>query len=126
MPRRARWRRRVGKDCCNRRRDGSAERGWPRDQLKQRDAERPEVGARVDAPQASELLGRHVDGRTHGLQRPREPSVDLVGNLRDAEVENLDDRSVGRLAQEKVCRLQVAVNDAEQMRLLIAMHACRM
>jgi hypothetical protein len=95
----------------------------PADELVQDDAEGPDVGARVDVLRAAKLLGRHVHRRAHDGRRGREPCVPRpisagLGRLGDAEVEHLHEtRPVGLRREKEVRRLQVAMDEAEPVRL---------
>ena len=91
-----------------------AHEGWPAgDHLEHDATERVDVRAVVDRVQPTGLLGRHVKGRSKhaaGLGVPHGG----VQELRDPEVEDLDDRAplVLRERQEDVVGFKVAVNDA--------------
>ncbi|MEI2648580.1 MAG: hypothetical protein V9G15_06115 [Dermatophilaceae bacterium] len=65
-----------------------------REHLEDHHAEREDVGARVDRVRRVRLLRRHVLGRAHDHAGPREPAIELAGDLqlRDAEVEQLEQR----------------------------------
>ena len=86
--------------------------------LVQHDAEREEIAPRVGGP-APRLLRRHVrDGAHHYAWRRRQTARLAAGrllrsDLRDPEVENLDDVVAG---DEHVFRLQVAVDDSAVVR----------
>jgi len=98
------------------------ERPAPREHLEHDDAEREDVGARVDRA-ARELLGRHVARRPdddagagrRGRQRRRVRDVArrVAAELRDPEVEDLDAPAVGH---EHVVGLDVAVDHARAVR----------
>jgi hypothetical protein len=88
------------------------------DRLVQHRAERPDVGPRVDMTRRAHLLGRHV--RRAAEQRPGlgERQLGSRRRLRDPEVEDLEQHAaVGARRQEQVGRLDVAVHDAERVRL---------
>jgi hypothetical protein len=97
------------------------EGGAARHQLEEDDAERPDVRPRVDVLGRAHLLGRHVERRAHQRGRPRHrpwPGPARVGHLRDAEVEHLDRELAVRAPDaEEVRRLEVAVDDAERVRV---------
>ena len=98
------------------------ERPALREQLEEHDAERPDVGARVDVPRRAHLLGRHVERRAEHRARSREPGHFAARSprigLRHAEVEHLDLRRAADGAREKqVLRLEIAVHDARGVRL---------
>ena len=69
----------------------------PREQLEEDDAERPDVGARVDVARRAHLLGRHVERRAEHRPRLREAAADAAAGARDrlgdAEVEHLHARA---------------------------------
>jgi hypothetical protein len=79
-------------------------------------AERPDVGAPVDVAPRHHLLRAHVLRRAE--HRPGLGGVIGVLDLGDAEVEHLDDAPVvAPIGEEQVRGLEVAVDDAERMRL---------
>ena len=66
------------------------------------------------------LLRRHVERRPDrhaGRRGGRRRRVRVGRDLRDAEVEHLEDALAGLLGQEQVRRLEIAVNDAGGVRL---------
>ncbi len=82
-------------------------------QLVQDAAERVEVCGRRD-PLGTELLGRHVAGRTDAHARAGQAGlVGIVHDRTHAEVEDLDGAVAG---QHRVGRLQVAVDDPRRVR----------
>ena len=84
--------------------------------LEREDAERVEVAARVER-QAAALLGRHVLRRAEHDAGLRLHAVALE-QLRDREVEQLHEvRRARHVQQEHVVGLDVAVNDADRVRL---------
>ena len=97
-----------------------AEGAETRQQLVEHDAQRPDVRARVDLARLADLLRRHVRRRAEGRVGGGQIVLIFteVGHLGDAEVENLDQRrSIGAGGEEEVGGLEVAVDDAERMRL---------
>ena len=89
------------------------ERIPPRERPVEDHAHRPDVGARVDLRGTLGLLGRHVLGRAHQHAHAGLAGVLALGELRDAEVHQLDQQPprLG-LVQEDVLGLEVAVDDA--------------
>src|SRR4029077_4014089 len=83
----------------------------------------PDVRSRVDGAAVRDLLGRHVLRRADDRRADRQVFVlglDALAraDLRDAEVEDLDGRfAVEPVRQEQVGRLEVAVDDAADVRL---------
>ena len=76
------------------------------DELEEDDADRPDVGARVDLLRAAQLLGRHVERRAEHRGRRRQLAGRHVERraarrLRDAEVEHLDDGAPVRTRARK-------------------------
>ena len=118
-PLRAQRRRRVHRNHrAQSGRAGRVEDRRGREQLEEDRAERPDVRAEVDVLQAAHLLGRHVERRAHHRVGRGQVRRVLVDGLRDAEVEDLHARrAVGRLGDEEVLRLEVAMDDAELVRL---------
>ena len=96
-----------------------AERVLPGDQVIEHDAQRVDVGARVDAV-AANLLGRHRVRRAEPGADDGQPALARVGvqQLGDAEVQQLDHALAADLGDEDVARLEVAVDDAEIVRRL--------
>ena len=94
------------------------ERQTAGDALEDDDAERPQIGAMVDAAQPAGLLGRHEERRAEqsaGLGARRDTDRARRGlDLRNAEVEHLGHVFVviGAAHEKDVLGLQVAVNDA--------------
>ena len=82
-------------------------------------AERVEVGAPVDLRRVAPLLGRHVRRRAHRARRARRDAGERTGQLRDAEVEDLDAFAARQLAigdEEDVVGLEIAMRDAGVVR----------
>ncbi len=97
-----------------------AEGDVPGEQLEEDDAERPDVGALVDVARRPELLGSHVARRAHDGRGLRHglALIGREGDLRDAEVEDLDGRrAVGPVREEQVRGLEIAVDDAVRVGL---------
>jgi hypothetical protein len=94
------------------------ERVRPREDLVEDDAEREDVAAPVDGARAA-LLGAHVRELAAHLAHLLVAGLvdDRVDGLRDAEVGDLDLALPG---DEHVLRRDVAVDDAERPRLLVA------
>ena len=94
-----------------------ADRVHARKRLVERDPEAVEVAAVVD-PLALGLLGRHVGERAHDIAGARERLV--PGEVRDAEVRELGHAggSAGRIGDQHVLGLDVAVHDAALVRVL--------
>ena len=90
-------------------------------ELEEHDAEREDIGPVVDR-MAERLLGRHVG---HGAEHhPGDRDLRLrdfrvltaiLDELREAEIEHLDEASVG---PHQVCALDVAVDDAARVRFV--------
>ena len=104
--------------CFGQRLATEVERQPSREQLVEDDAERVDVGSRVELRHVpDDLLGTHVAHRPDHLARHRlyrRLQFGLRG-AREAEVEHL---GPARFGDEDVGRLQVAVNDAAVMRVL--------
>ena len=83
-------------------------------ELPEHDAEREDVGRAIDLG-AAHLLGRHV--RELALERARARRREPVGDLGDAEV---DDLRVAVVGDEEVVRRDVAVDEAEELAVLAA------
>ena len=81
--------------------------------LKHRYAQRVDIG--TSAALALQLLGRHVLGSTHDLNRLRYGFI-VLGTGGQTEVGDLDDRPAGRRQQHYVSRLEVAMHDAQMVR----------
>ena len=99
------------------------ERHAPRQKLEQDDAERPDVGARVDVARRRHLLGRHVERRAHHGRRLRS-CRDRSPRRRCPVTFEMPKSSTlttgepsARRHEEQVRRLEVAVDDAERVRL---------
>ena len=114
-------RRRVGDEHrgADLRKRVSVERWRAREELVEDDSERPDVGARVDVARRRELLGRHVERRSHEVARARELLLDAVdAHLRDPEVDDLHDARRILAPREKQVRwLQITMNDPRGVRL---------
>ncbi len=94
------------------------ERRSARKKLEDDRAQRPNVGARIDPTRVAYLLRGHVGWRTEHLSGRRNALIGRVGRLGDAEVEHLHERRPVRPMREKEVRgLEVAVDDAETMRV---------
>ena len=94
------------------------ERALARDHLEQHDADRVDVGARVDRPAADRLLGRHVVRRADDDVGLRGVAADVAAQAREAEVEDADVIAGAQLlADHDVRRLDVAVDDALRVRV---------
>ena len=97
------------------------ERRAPREHLVEHDAQRIDVDAMIGVLARAHLLRRHVFGRAHDVARQRDVAGRRRvgdGQLGHAEVQHLavTDRSVRVHAQEDVVRLQIAVDDAVEVR----------
>ena len=103
-----RRRRRIDDEVGEHERDAVLERETSRGHVVEHDAQRVEIGPRVDAP-LHELLGRHVRKRAdqppRGRGHPRERSIQQPG---DPEVEHLD---LAASCHHDVSGLEVAVHD---------------
>ena len=95
------------------------ERRDPGEELVENEPERPDVRARIDVLRGAHLLGRHVERRAHERPGRRHPGVARARrDLRDPEVEDLEDARAVRLPrEEEVARLQIAVDDAGRVGL---------
>jgi hypothetical protein len=95
----------------------SAERRSTLQKLVKHHAQRPDVAAVIDVARRAHLLGRHVRWSAHhGLGRGK--LAVHRRKLRDSEVEDLEQqRSIGTSRDEEVGRLDVAMHDAERVRL---------
>ena len=91
-----------------------AERQPTCEHLVRHDADRPQVGARIDPARIVELLGRHVRRRAE-LRIGRGPHAReaRVEDLRDAEIEELD--LLLCPGEEHVLGLQIAVHEAARV-----------
>ena len=75
------------------------------------------VAPRVDLGRRADLLGRHVVRRAHD-DRGRRELLRVVFDLGDAEIEHLEHDAAARLTRhEQVRGLEIAVHDAERVRL---------
>ena len=82
------------------------------EELVEDDAERPDVGPRVDRARRHQLLGRHVDRRAEDARVARHEFLAVAGDLRQPEVDHLEDRRARRaLRQKEIRRLEVAMDD---------------
>ena len=117
-PQRAQRHRRLVEDAPAR--DGEVRRGEGRrsgEQLVEHDARRPDVAPPVER-HPLHLLGRHVPGRSEDVPLLRDRRLARQIELRDAEIEELHDAPpVGPLHDEEVRGLEIAVDDAERVRL---------
>ena len=116
-PNRAQRRERLARVPLGEERIGPGEGHAPGEHLEEDDAERIHVGAWV-AADAGGLFGRHVLGRARDDRaRRRVARPGLARDLREAEVDQLDDLApVGSVHQEEVLRLDVAVDHARPVR----------
>jgi hypothetical protein len=111
----------VKDQCLGRRvRD---ERHTAGEQLEEDDAHRVQVAPAVEGISAA-LLGAHVLGRPADETRPRERRACarsvrvLLEHLGEAEIDDLDEVEAGaQRLEDDVVGLQVAVHDAERVRL---------
>ncbi len=82
------------------------------------DADRPEIRAEVDVLGTEELLRAHVVRRAdHAAGRGQAEALVVLTLLGDPEVEHLHEGLAVDVDQEHVVRLDVAVDDAEAVRL---------
>jgi hypothetical protein len=79
--------------------------------VKREHAERPEIGTKVELLAGQNLLGAHVPRRSHADARRRRCTAGDCPRFRDAEIQELDERLAGGLAEEHVRGLDVAVDD---------------
>ena len=89
------------------------------EELEQDDAERPDVGARVDVLRRAYLLGRHVHRGADHAVCDRELGIAVGLDLGDPEVEDLHRPRLVRVAflrKEQVRWLQIAMDDADLVR----------
>ena len=94
-------------------------RGLADEQLVERRADRPDVGARIDLRLGAHLLRRHVVRRAEDRARGGLRSVGGLLELRDAEIENAYRRGAfGSRDEEDVRRLHVAMDDPRSVRRL--------
>ena len=99
---------------------GAVERGPAGDQFVEHDADGEEIRAPVELA-AERLLRAHITRRAQHLADLRAQHLAFragafaIGQARDAEIEDLDRAAV--LAQHDVGRLDVAVDDAERVRV---------
>ncbi len=95
------------------------ERPPPGDELEEHDAERVQVAARVGG-QAARLLRAEIAGRAEHRARLRQLlMIAVVGHFGEPEVEQLDDEAGAAAVDEHdVRRLDVAMDDAEPVRVL--------
>jgi hypothetical protein len=108
----------VGRAQHGRRERLGVERAAAVEALVEHDPERPDIRASIDVLARLHLLQRHVPGRPHHGVGPRQHARAANRRLGDPEIEHLHQRrSVGTPGQEQVARLDVAVHDAERMRL---------
>ncbi len=72
-----------------------------------------DIDTRVDDPSALQLLGRHIKWRAdqRTIVGERAHALGFL-ELRNPEIQNLQERSPLALGDEQVLRLQVAMNDA--------------
>ena len=94
----------------------------PREALIEDDAQRVDVGARIQAHFAADLLGRHVVRRSErgALLRQRHAPGFARVEFRYAEVEDLHERASVLFCDEQVVGLQIAVDDPGLVRGLYA------
>ncbi|MFM2417005.1 MAG: hypothetical protein RL385_1728 [Pseudomonadota bacterium] len=93
------------------------------DELVKDGTQRPDVCATVQVLVGTELLGRHVQRRSHKGRRARELAPRTVVGLQlgNAEIEHLEQWSAALTAgKEEVLRLEIPVHDAQAMGFLDA------
>ncbi len=88
-------------------------KGCSVEQFPQRHAQAVDVGATVELLDGQDLLRAGVSQSAHDLPCSRQFSVHVVGQLRDAQVDQHGVRPVGR--HHDVARLDVAMDDARLM-----------
>ena len=92
---------------------GRAQKGMQREQFPQRHSQAVDVGATVELFDGQDLLRAGISQSAHDLPCSRQFSVHVVGQLRNAQVNQDGVCPVGR--HHDVARLDVAVDDARLM-----------